>query len=458
MGKSETAQQTYFQTYEEAVRWITGLVPFGIRPGLKRMNWLMDKLNHPERSLKFIHVAGTNGKGSVCAYIAEVLRQAGFSVGTFNSPYIEQYTDRICVNGEHIAESVLLQIANQIKPLADEIAEGELGPLTMFEVTTTLALVYFARHAYPDFVVWEAGLGGRLDCTNIVYPLVSVITNIGHDHMDVLGETLAQVAAEKAGIIKSGVPVVSAASQPEAVAAIAEAARQKKSTLYLAGREFSWRTNDTKENEQSFAFACPFRSLPGVMITMNGLHQVENAAVALMTLEVLRQYYAVVVDEENIREGMRATKWKGRLEMIAQNPRILLDGAHNPEGAEALAKTLKNVYRYEKLRLMVGMVANKNHREFLRHILPLVDTLIVTEPDYHRKKPAAEFAAIVRELEPELCRESFAMSVEPDWRKALELLQAHTGERDLAVVTGTLYMVADVRACLTGKADCEKGW
>lgn len=191
-----------FTSYEEAAGWITGLVPFGIKPGLRRIQTIMEKLDHPHRRLKFIHVAGTNGKGSTCAYLASVLRQCGYDVGTFNSPYITRYTDRIQLNGQDIPDDIVIEIVNQLKPIADELADSELGGPTMFEITTALAIVYFAHYAYPDFVVWETGLGGKEDCTNVVTPIVSIITNVGHDHMDILGDTLEQVAVQKAGIIK----------------------------------------------------------------------------------------------------------------------------------------------------------------------------------------------------------------------------------------------------------------
>src|SRR5690606_20084653 len=198
-----------FSRYEEAVEWITGLVPFGIRPGLARVEAMLDTLGRPERRLKVVHVAGTNGKGSTSALLAAVLRQCGYVTGTFNSPYISRYSDRIRVNGEDIPDGVLVEIANMLKPMADELAESELGPPTMFEITTVLAFVYFARYAYPDVVVMETGLGGLLDSTNVVVPIASIITNVRHDHMDILGDRLADIARQKAGIIKPGVPVIS---------------------------------------------------------------------------------------------------------------------------------------------------------------------------------------------------------------------------------------------------------
>lgn len=447
-----------FQSYEEAVEWINGLIPFGIRPGLARMEFLMEKLDHPQRRLKFIHVAGTNGKGSVCAYLSSVLIKCGYTVGTFTSPYIERFTNRIQLNGLDIEEEQVLSIANQLKPLVDEIAATELGPPTMFEVTTTLATVYFARHAYPDFVVWETGLGGRLDCTNMVFPIVSIITNIGHDHMDILGDSLEKIAWEKAGIIKSGVPVISAVEQPEALQVIEQEAKQKHSTLYLLGREFEFEAVSVRENEQIFHFSGPFRNIPEAGISLNGPHQLKNAAVALMALEVLKQYYAAILDDEDLIPAMQQTKWPGRLEMVGNRPRILLDGAHNPEGAESLADSLKKVYRYRKLHMMFGMLSTKNHPGYIRHILPMVDTLIITEPEFRKKISAQELYRTVEQLLPEFSKHPVEIIVEPDWKAALARLTDLTDPEDLAVVTGTLYLIADVRAWILNQSDCEKGW
>ncbi|MEV2907899.1 folylpolyglutamate synthase/dihydrofolate synthase family protein [Paenibacillus larvae] len=446
-----------FQKAEEAVEWIVGLVPFGIKPGLARMERFMEMLGHPERRLKFIHVAGTNGKGSTCAFLTSVLMNSGYDVGTFTSPYLEKFTNRIQYNGQDMDDQVLVQLANRLKPIAEEMACTELGSPTMFEVSTTLAILYYATVAFPDYVVWETGLGGRLDCTNIVHPVITIITNVGYDHTEILGETLAEIASEKAGIIKAGIPVVCTAEKPEAVEVIRETAKNNKSTLYLLGKSFDIASGISAENSQKFDFAGPFRKLSQVKITLNGIHQMKNAAAALMALEVLRQYYALVVEDEILYEAMAKTSWAGRMEIISQHPRILADGAHNPEGAEALVHTLKSVYKFKKLLLMMGMLATKNHTGFFRHILPIVDTLILTEPDFHKKEEAAHLAELARTWMLESGRE-VELIVEPDWKLALELLKQKTEQDDLAVVSGTLYLISDVRSWILYHSHSEKGW
>lgn len=450
-----------FRTAAEAVEWITGLMPVtGIRPGLERMQLLMEKFDHPHRRLKFIHVAGTNGKGSVCAYLTSVLRQCGYDVGTFTSPYLTSYANRLQYNGEDIPDEVLLKLANRIKPEADALADTEWGPPTMFEVTTALALLYYGTVVYPDYVVWETGLGGRLDVTNIVAPVVSVITNVGHDHMDLLGPTLDDIAREKAGIIKPGVPVVTTDIRPETIAIFREKAEAGRSTLYHLGNQFHFETLSMAEDEQQFTFTGPFRQIPSLTITLSGKHQQTNAAAAVMTLEILRQYYALIMEDDDLLEGLRRAAWPGRLEMVSREPRILLDGAHNPEGMEALAAALRDVYRYDRLNVMLAMMPNKNHEHSLRHILPLVDLLVVTEPDFHKKMKAEDLAAVAGRLQEQFGRPR-RIVVEPDWRRALEMLREEedsSASRTLNVVTGTLYLIADVRSWLLQGTKSEKGW
>lgn len=444
-------------TYKEAVDWINSLIPFGIRPGMERILLMMEKLDHPHRRLKFIHVAGTNGKGSTCAFLTSALLQSGYTVGTFTSPYITKFTNRFQYNGEDIPEETLTAIANTLRPLVEEIAASELGSPTMFEVATALAIVYYAEYAYPDVVVWETGLGGRLDVTNIVTPIVSIITNVGFDHTDVLGDTLELIATEKAGIIKPGVPVVSCVSQPEAIAVLKNKAAECRSKLYLAGEDFSYEAAGLHDGLQSLLFKGPFRSLE-IGIGLKGEHQLSNAAGAMMALEALRQYMAFMLDDEDVLEGFRRTFWAGRLEELSTSPRIVLDGAHNPEGAESLAKSLPQFFKYEKLNLLLGMLSNKHHESYFKHILPIVDTLILTEPDFRKKMDAEDLQAAAESLREQYAKEHLAIIVERDWDKALQLLKSKTSEEDLAVVSGSLYLISDVRASLLQQPDSEKGW
>lgn len=459
----ETADETAcaeagLADYRAAVEWVTGLVSFGIKPGLKRMERLMDMLDHPERRLKFIHVAGTNGKGSTCAYLTKVLLANGYDVGTFTSPYIEKYTNRIQYNGLDIPEAELLALCRRLKPLVEEIAATELESPTMFEVSTALALMYYGTVTYPDYVVWETGLGGRLDSTNIVTPAVCVITNVGHDHMEVLGDTLPKVAAEKAGIIKSGVPVVTACEQLEVLEVIRAKAAELHAPLYELGRQFSYEVESVELNRQMIHWNGPFCPYRNLVVGLNGPHQLKNASVALMVIEVLRQYQALMVEEEPLYAGFAEARWPGRLELVSDSPRVLLDGAHNPEGAESLARALEGpAYTRRKLHLMMGMISTKNHTGYLEHILPIADTVIFTEPDFHKKLDAVKLAELAMPLASRISPQPDIL-IEPDWKTALERLIALTSPEDLAVVSGTLYLISDVRTWMLYHTDSEKGW
>jgi dihydrofolate synthase/folylpolyglutamate synthase len=446
-----------FNHYDEAIEWIIGRIPFGIKPGLSRMEALMERLGNPENRLKFIHVAGTNGKGSTCAFLTEVLIQCGYDVGTFTSPYIEKYTSRMQYNGVNIPDGDLLQLCNKLKPHVDVIAETDLGSPTMFEVSTALAILYYATVVYPDYVVWETGLGGRLDSTNIVNPVVSVITNVGHDHMEILGNTLELVMEEKAGIVKAGVPVVSAVEQSEAIAVLEQICANHKSTLYLMNREYDYHVVSSKLNEQIFNFTGLFRTLDDLVISLNGAHQLKNAAIAIMTLEVLRQYYALIVEDDVLIRALNATKWPGRLEMVSEQPRILLDGAHNPEGAQSLASALQQTYTFKKLHLMMGMMATKHHSDYLRHILPMVNTLVVTEPSFRNKMDAIKLADLAANLAAEL-NLKVEIVIEPNWKQAWLRFKNIVSLEDLGVISGTLYLISDVRSWILYQSDSEKGW
>ncbi|CAG7623052.1 Folylpolyglutamate synthase [Paenibacillus solanacearum] len=443
----------YFNDVASAVNWVEGIVPFGIKPGLDRMERLLDRLGHPERGLSFIHVAGTNGKGSTCAFLTEVLLQSGYSVGTFTSPCIERFTNRIQWNGADIPEQEVLAITNVLKPLVEEVAQSDLGHPTMFEVTTCMAFVYFAQ-VRPDFVVLEVGLGGRLDSTNVVTPLVSVITNIGHDHMAILGNSLEKIAFEKAGIVKRGVPVVSAAEQEEVIEVIRQRCADQGSDLYLLNRDFEYEEVSSELDEQTFNFRSAQGRRERLQIRLNGRHQFKNASVTVMALELLRTRHGVNL--LGLEEGLARTKWAGRLEMVSGKPRLVLDGAHNPEGAQTLADALRTVYSYKRLHLMMGMLNTKEHSEYLKHVLPLVDTLIITEPAFRNELPAGDLYQLAQRIADEQ-QLHIRMHVEPRWKEALNMLLDITREEDLAVVSGTLYLISDVRSWILHKTESYKG-
>lgn len=431
-----------FSTGEEVLSWIRRTANPGIKPGLARMEWLMERLNHPERRMRCVHIAGTNGKGSTAALMAHALRSCGYDVGLFTSPYLERFEERIRFNGQPIPEADLVEAANRIYEAVEACRQSEWGAPTEFEIVTALAIWYYAHISYPYYVIWETGLGGRWDATNVVYPVLTIITTVGLDHTRFLGETVEDIAREKAGIIKPGVPLVCGVTDPAALAVIEEQARAKKAGLYVYGRDFTATSVASTPDGQIFDFTGPFRKYEGVQIRLAGAHQMQNAAVALMGLEVLRQYMAFVFEEdEELYRGLREAEWPGRFERLGDRPLFLIDGAHNPQGAAALADAVRQFYGDRRVHLVIGLLEDKVSPDFFRPLLPLAKTVVLTEPDSPRRAPAERLCEIVAPL----AGQAADVRVEPDWREAVAQAERSADEDDVILVTGSLYLVGDVR-------------
>ncbi|WP_164491656.1 bifunctional folylpolyglutamate synthase/dihydrofolate synthase [Staphylospora marina] len=423
--------------------WMDRALARNIKPGLERMEWALERLDHPQRRLKYIHVAGTNGKGSTAAMIDAVLREAGYPTGMFISPYVTSWRERIRFDGEPIPEESFVRWANELRPLVGEMAESGPGAPTPFEFWTLLAILYFAHEACPWFVVWETGLGGRLDSTNVVWPLVSVITTVGMEHREWLGDTVSEIAREKAGIIKAGVPVICGETSEEALSVIAETAKNKQCDLYVRDRDFAVESVSSDLDGHRFHFRNVYRRLEDLRIPLAGAHQLSNAAVAAMTLEILRQRYATVIDPEHFQEGLAKTDWPGRLEKVSNRPMILLDGAHNPDGMNALAETVRQ-YGDGKRIFVVAVMKDKDVRDMLRPIADLADLFVATQVGGEsRSLPAEELAAELRGLSPDT-----ETVVEPVAENAVRLARGRATEQDLITVAGSLFLVAEVRPML----------
>jgi dihydrofolate synthase/folylpolyglutamate synthase len=424
---------------DQALSWLAGLERFSIRPGLERMEYMMERLGHPERRLKFIHIAGTNGKGSTAAFLQSILRKAGQSTGLFTSPYITSFHERIQYNGEPIATEDLISLIEKVKPIVEEVKETELGTPTEFEVVTALALLYFATVTYPDIVIWETGLGGRLDSTNIVHPLVSIITNVGFDHMNILGEDLPAIAREKAGIIKSGVAVVTGKMPGEALAVIEEAAKNRRATIYRAGHEYQ-AERKREDGKEILDFNSLFSSLQHCELGLFGAHQVDNAAGAVMALQVLNQYFALYINEEHIREGLRDARWPGRFEKVGQYPDIILDGAHNVDGVRALVKTIQDYYPGRKVSLVFSALADKNYAEMVTLLAPVCKQVWIAKTAHPRAAEPSELAAAFTTVIPDV-----PVYVMDDWKAAWRQAVHAVTEQDVLLVAGSLYFISDIR-------------
>ncbi|MDQ0339486.1 dihydrofolate synthase/folylpolyglutamate synthase [Caldalkalibacillus uzonensis] len=436
-----------FQTAQEAIEWMHSLEHLGIKPGLKRMEWLMERLGHPERLLKFVHIGGTNGKGSTLAFLSHVLQEAGYQVAAFTSPYLIRFQNRIQNNGEDIADEHLVQVANKIKPLVEELARTELGSPTEFEVVTTLAIEYFARIAYPDVVLWEVGLGGRLDSTNIVTPIASVITNVGYDHMHILGDTLKEIAAEKAGIIKPGVPLITGVQDEGPLQVIEGIAKEKKASVYRLGQAFFIEDESCDEHGQSFSYRSMFTRLQDVRIGLKGSHQLQNAAVAMMTLEVLKQFYALIWEEEELRRGLEQTSWPGRLEVIQREPLVLIDGAHNPQGMEALAQSLVRHYPHHHWTVIFSAMQDKPVAEMIKPLTGVAKRVVLTQ--FEGGPRTASARDLYQAVQQEGISSELEMSVEPDWEKAFREALASSGKQQAICFAGSLYFIAHIRQTIS---------
>ena len=425
-----------FQSYDEAVDWIHSLLNHGIKPGLERMEWMLAQLGNPERRLKTVHVGGTNGKGSTVTYLRTVLEESGYEVGTFTSPYIETFTERIALNGEPISEEDLITLCNRVQPIVEIAAASPLGSPTEFEVITVIGLLYFGRIAFPDLVIMEVGLGGRLDSTNVIHPLVSVITNVGYDHTHILGSDIKQVAFEKAGIIKSGVPLVTTAEKEEVLTLLEETTRTKKTKIYRMTEEFSIIHHSSSVEGEQFTFRSPYRTIEDLSIGMKGEHQVKNAAAALMTLEFLRVFYGLHIESDMIQRGLVRASWPGRFEKLRTEPDVIVDGAHNPEGVVSLASTLQQHYPNHRIHVIFSALGDKDIESMLQPIYPLIESITFTTFDFPR---AIEARSLYNRATAKVKR------YDENWHSAIQSVLNNAGRNDLVLITGSLYFVAKVR-------------
>ncbi|MFC4767892.1 bifunctional folylpolyglutamate synthase/dihydrofolate synthase [Effusibacillus consociatus] len=423
------------------IDWISSFPKFdgrwGIKLGLERMEALLERMGNPHHQLQFIHVAGTNGKGSTCAYLACIYQQAGYRVGRYTSPYILHFYDRMSVNGIDVTEQQLSIYAEQLKPHIEEIRFSEVGEPTEFEIVTLLAILFFIDQKV-DLVVWETGLGGRLDATNVVSPLATVITNVGLDHLVHLGPTVEVIAREKAGIAKEGVPLFTGAEEP-ALSVILAKAQEVGAPYRVLGKEFGYSRKGYSLAGQAFDFYSTDIELHDLEISMLGEHQCKNAALAVRTVLHLSEQGVLPVEENDLRTGLKLTRWPGRLEIVRHHPLVLLDGAHNPHGAEALAAALHELLGNRKLVLVLGILQDKLVPGVIDPIVPFAHKIIVTAPNSPR-------AADVRDVEM-FIRDRVTVPIEliPNVAEAVDHAIRSIGSEEVVLVTGSLYTISEAR-------------
>ena len=435
------------RSYQETVDWLFALQKHGIKLALSNSVLLMEIMGSPHRKFSAIHVAGTNGKGSTSAFLASMLMAAGYRVGLYTSPHLVSFTERIRINNAPIPEARVVGLARRVREGYNRLnAADRSGPVspTFFEVTTAIAFTYFAEECV-DIAVIEVGMGGRLDSTNVITPLVSVITNIDLEHTEFLGNTLEQIAAEKAGIIKSGVPVVTGAVQSGVLAVIEREAQAMGSPVYRLSRDFM-PANIAAGLNPRFDYRGIKTSHGALEIGMVGRYQVDNACLALAALECLR-HSAVSVDEPALRRGLGQARWEGRMERVARRPDIYLDGAHNPASAEKLAASVREIMQaYRKLILVIGILGDKDIRGILGPLVPLAGSVVATRPQYSRALDVPTLAAEVRKLHGSVLTAETVGD-------AITLAKQGASADDLILVTGSLYVVGDARALVAPQAD-----
>lgn len=423
--------------YKEALDYIHNTNKFGVVLGLENITKLLDLMGNPQKDLKFIHVAGTNGKGSTSSYIANVLHQADYEVGFFTSPFLEVFNERIRINNENIPDEDLAEVTETTKIAVDKmLAEGFSHP-TEFEVVTAIAIEYYKRKQV-DFVILEVGMGGRFDSTNVIEDsLVSVLVPIAMDHIDILGDTLEKIAYEKAGIIKDKGLVISYPQDLEAKKVVEEVAREKNAELITVPVE-SLNISEMNELGSKFDFKYGKYDFKDLQIRLIGKHQAYNATTALTTLLTLKDKGEIDLTEEQIRRGLDETRWIGRLELLKTSPRFIIDGAHNMQGIQALKKTIDEVFEYDRLILGLGILADKEVEEMIAEMAPLGDEIIVTTPNIFRAMEA-------KELGERIGKYNKNYTVEPDIEKAIDLALEKAGENDIILFSGSLYLIGDVR-------------
>jgi dihydrofolate synthase/folylpolyglutamate synthase len=432
---------TTSEHYHNCLKEMYGLRRFGIKLGLSTIKHILGRLGNPQDQYNCIHVAGTNGKGSVAAMLASVLNVAGYRTGLYTSPHLVKFNERIAINNRPIANERVIQAYEQIK----QVHQGRREP-TFFEFTTAMALFEFGQQKVQWAVV-ETGMGGRLDATNVIQPALSIITNVSVEHREYLGRTIREIAGEKAGIIKAQTPVITGARQKKALSVIQAVAATRSAPVYRLGQDFRTR----RHSSGTFTYYGMDHTWHGLEAGLLGRHQVDNAAKVLAACEVLDRKN-VPISLEQIREGLLQTRWPGRLEIVCSDPFVMLDGAHNLAAARNLAGFLSSHLNRRDITLVIGILDDKPYRAMLQALVPVCRRVILTQPRIDRRLPAQTLLPIVKEFTDDV-------TVVPDVQKAVLGAIKTAGANDAVCIAGSLYVVGEAKEALealdlpSGKAD-----
>lgn len=428
-------------TIEEAIEWIHSRLAFGSRPGLDRIEALLALVENPEKKVPTIHVAGTNGKGSTVSYLRALIQETGLTVGTFTSPYIESFNERIAIDGKAIPDEDLVILVEQIQPLVAQLDQQEaVSGITEFEILTALGLMYFVEKKV-DVAVIEVGLGGLLDSTNVVEPMLTAITTIGMDHTDILGDTLEEIAAQKAGIIKTGIPVVTGNIHSQALEVIEAQAQEKQAQTYRFNQEYevAYHNPDPQWGE-IFDFYNEAGKLTELKTSLLGQHQIENAGVAIQIFYLFCQLKSLPFKEKEVRDGLKKTFWPARMERMSAEPLIILDGAHNEHAMKRLVENMKREFKNYHINILFSALETKDISKMLEQLLEIPNSEItLTSFEYPKALDLAKNYQNVDESR---------ITVASLWQFGLADLLERTSSEDLILVTGSLYFVSEVRQLL----------
>ena len=433
------AMPNKYMNYNEALDYLYGRSSRGSKKGLDNMERLMLRLGSPERQLRAFHVAGTNGKGSTCAYIESALRTAGYTTGLYTSPHLERFNDRIRINGVPVSDSRLAEDTTRVAEAVEALRAEGVSP-TFFETTTAVAFTLFCEERV-DYCVIEVGLGGRLDSTNVITPMVACVASIGLDHMKTLGDTVEQIAAEKAGIFKPGVPAIISPQQESVRQVLAQAAEARGCPITDLSTADMQMIRD-EPNGLSFSLRLGDSEWPNIVLKMPGAHQALNASTALAALCAARESGALKISDADILKGLAAAHWPGRLEWVPGEPAILMDGAHNGPAARRLMEYARRHLSSRKTVLLMAMLGDKPVEDVVRQIARVSELAVITFiPDTPRAMEPDKLAQLLE-------ANGVSCQVEPDIAAALNTARRLAGEGGIVVVTGSLYLIGQVRDLL----------
>lgn len=436
--------------YEAVVNYIYNLRRFGdVRLRLERVEQLLKKIGDPHKKMKIIHVGGTNGKGSTVAMISSILKEDGYRVGSFTSPHLSSYRERIVVNNEKISEEEILRLFTELKPIIDEMSTEPVNQPSFFEVTTTIALKYFSEQKV-DFAVLEVGLGGRLDATNVVQSLVSVITNIGLEHTDILGNNSLEIAREKAGIIKENSVLITATENDEVYSLFEKICKEKNSKIFRVGEDIKIEYLESMLEGQRFQVKTFNGNFDNLFVPLLGSYQLTNVATAVGAIEALK-FYGINIPKSAVVNGLKKVKWPGRFEIVQQDPIVVLDCAKDPLAARSLNESLVSFFKNKRIILVISISRDKKIELMMKEILPAVDTVIITE---HKVMGRATEPSVIAE---EVKKYSKSYEVVEDVKDAVKKAISIAGNDDVVCVTGSLFTVGEARELWYPEVDFRWG-